>query len=110
MSTSSSSSRNVPPVNNSNNFNRNTLIPNGKNKLVNDLTNLLNKADCYDTEIKIGKNQNVETFKVHAAILKARSSYFKAALSANWARRTENGIISFEKENISPKIFKILLE
>ena len=104
MSASSSSSRNVP-VNNSNN-----LKDNGKSKLVNDLTNLLNKADCYDTEIKIGKNQNVETFKVHAAILKARSSYFKAALSANWAKRTENGIISFEKENISPKIFKILLE
>jgi len=101
---SSSSSRNVP-VNNSNN-----LKDNGKSKLVNDLTSLLNKADCYDTEIKIGKNQDVETFKVHAVILKARSPYFKAVLSANWVKRTENGIILLKKENVSPKIFKILLE
>src|SRR5438874_11469211 len=78
-------------------------------KLVNDLTDLLNESDHYDVEIKVGKNENVKIFKAHSIILKVRSSYFKAALSNNWVRRSENGIIIFEKDHISPKIFEILL-
>ena len=52
---------------------------------------------------------DVKTFKAHSNILKMRSSYFKAALSNNWIKRSDDGIILFEKENISPKIFEVLL-
>ena len=80
-------------------------------KLVNDFSNLLKESDHYDIEIKVGTDEqdNVKTFKAHSNILKTRCSYFKTALSNNWIKRSDNGIILFEKENISPKIFEVLL-
>ena len=97
----------------------NNLICSGKDalplkyisKLVNDLSDLLNESGFYDVEIKVGENDNVKTFKAHSIILKARSSYFKVALSNNWIKKSEDNdnIILFEKENISPKIFEVLL-
>ncbi len=78
-------------------------------KLLNDLTNALNESDYYDVEIKIGNGDDVKIFKAHSHILKARSSYFRVALSDNWVERSENGIILFEKENLSSKIFEIIL-
>jgi hypothetical protein len=80
------------------------------NKLLKDLSYLLFiESDFHDVEIKVGVDQNVKIFKAHSNILKARSSYFKAALSTNWIKRSENGIILFQKENISPKVFEVLL-
>ena len=83
-------------------------------KLVNDFSNLLKESkesDHYDIEIKVGTDEqdDVKTFKAHSGILKTRCSYFKTALSNNWIKRSDNGIILFEKENISPKIFEVLL-
>jgi len=78
-------------------------------KLVDDLTNLFNESDHYDMEIEIGESDNIKIFKAHSNILKSRSSYFKAALSDGWVKRDENGVILFEKKNISPKIFEVLL-
>src|SRR5437016_5832024 len=78
-------------------------------KLVNDLTNLLNETDHYNVEIKVGENDNIKIFKAHSNILKSRSLYFKEALSDGWIKRSENGVILFEKKNISPKIFEVLL-
>ena len=80
-------------------------------KLVNDLSDLLNESNFYDVEIRVGEDENVGTFKAHSIILKVRSSYFKAALSDNWIKKSEDNdnIILFEKENISPKIFEVLL-
>ena len=74
-------------------------------KLVNDLTNLFNESDNYDMDIEVGKDDDIRIFKAHSNILKSRSSYFKAALSDGWIKRVENGIILFEKKNISPKFF-----
>jgi hypothetical protein len=79
------------------------------NKLLNDLTKSLSESNFYDVEIKVGINEDIKTFKVHSTILEARSSYFKVALSRNWVKRSDDGIILFEKENISPKIFELLL-
>src|SRR5437764_13531507 len=79
------------------------------NKLINDLTKSLSESNFYDVEIKVGVNENIKIFKAHSIILEARSSYFKVALSNNWVKRSDNGIILFEKENISPKIFELLL-
>src|SRR5437773_11121108 len=78
-------------------------------KLVDDLTNLFNESDYYDMEIEVGENDNIKIFKAHSNILKSRSSYFKAALLDGWVKRAENGIILFEKKNISQKIFEVLL-
>ena len=78
-------------------------------KFSNDLTRLLSESDFYDVEIRIGVDENVKTFKAHSIILEARSSYFKVALSSNWIKRSDDGIILFEKPNISPKIFELLL-
>ena len=94
-----------------NSENNNALPLKYISKLVNDFSNLLKESDYYDVEIKVGTDEqdDVKTFKAHSDILKMRSSYFKTALSNNWIKRSENGIILFEKENISPKIFEILL-
>src|SRR5947209_20097944 len=79
-------------------------------KLVNDFSNLLKESDYYDVEIKVGTDEqdDVKFFKAHSSILKTRCSYFKTALSNNWIERSDNGIILFEKENISSKIFEVL--
>jgi len=78
-------------------------------RLLNDLTSVMNESDYYDVELKIGNGNDVKIFKAHSHILKARSSYFRVALSDNWVERSENGIILFEKENLSSKIFEIIL-
>src|SRR6266511_5055063 len=91
--------------------NKNALSLKYIRKLVNDFSNLLKESDYYDVEIKVGTDMRdgVKTFKAHSGILKTRCSYFKAALSNNWVKRSDDGIILFEKENISPKIFEVLL-
>src|SRR5205085_7278744 len=91
------------------NSNKDALPLKHISKLVNDLTNLFNESDHYDMEIEVGENDNIKIFKAHSNILKSRSSYFKAALSGGWVKRDENGVILFEKKNISPKIFEVLL-
>ena len=91
------------------NSNKDALPLKHINKLVDDLTNLLNSSDNYDMEIEVEENDNIKIFKVHSNILKSRFLYFKAALSDGWIKRAENGMILFKKKNISPKIFEILL-
>ena len=92
------------------NFNKKDALPlKHISKLLNDLTNVMSESDYYDVEIKIGNGDDVKIFKAHSLILKARSLYFRAALSYNWVKRSDNGIILFEKENFSPKIFEVIL-
>src|SRR5947209_12106578 len=91
------------------NSNNNVLPLKYINKLLNDLTKSLNESNFYDVEIKVGVDEDIKAFKAHSTILEARSSYFKVALSSSWIERSDNGIILFEKKNISPKIFELLL-
>ena len=92
-----------------NNLNINNALPlKYFNKLVNDFSNLLNNSDYYDVEIKVGEDEDIKIFKAHSIILKARSLYFKTALSNNWVKKSD-GLILFEKENISPTVFEVLL-
>ena len=58
-----------------------------------------------DVIIKAGKEPNIKKFRVHSAILMAVLSYFRVA----WANRVD-GIIHFEKPNISPGVFKVILK
>ncbi|GBC05789.1 hypothetical protein RclHR1_06420012 [Rhizophagus clarus] len=72
--------------------------------LSSDFTKLLFNADDYNVIIKVGDSN----FKAHSCILRARSPYFHSALSREWAIK-EGNIIIFEKPNISPKIFEMIL-
>ncbi|EXX57431.1 hypothetical protein GLOIN_2v1778704 [Rhizophagus irregularis DAOM 181602=DAOM 197198] len=69
-----------------------------------DFTKLLFNAEDYNVIIKVGDSN----FKAHSCILRARSPYFHSALSRDWAMKEGNNII-FEKPNISPKIFEMIL-
>ncbi|CAG8758490.1 8578_t:CDS:2, partial [Acaulospora morrowiae] len=81
---------------------------NTENSVV-DFANLLENHDGYNVEIIVGEEPNVKAFKAHKFILTSRSTYFKSALSSRWAR-VENGITIFNKPNISPSIFEVLLK
>ncbi|CAG8558787.1 1575_t:CDS:2, partial [Acaulospora morrowiae] len=81
---------------------------NTENSVV-DFTNLLENHDDCNVEIIVGEEPNVKAFKAHKFILTDRSTYFKNALSPQWAS-VENGIIKFKKPNISPSIFEVLFK
>ncbi|CAB4410442.1 unnamed protein product [Rhizophagus irregularis] len=72
------------------------------------LLNLLQDADDYNVSIQVGENEDIKEFRAHSNILRARSPYFKIALSSDWVKK-ENGIIVFIKPNISPTVFEIIL-
>ncbi|GES82627.1 BTB/POZ protein [Rhizophagus clarus] len=73
-----------------------------------DIGQLLTSGDNYDLIIQAGEGQNMKEFSAHSLILSARSTYFKTALSKEWAKK-ENGIITFKKPNISPEIMELIL-
>ena len=99
MSNSFSSLENINIlINNLINSNKDALPLKYISQLVNDLSKLLNESDAYDVEIRVGAEQDVKTFKAHSNILKARSTYFKIALSANWFKKSDHGVILFDKE------------
>jgi hypothetical protein len=74
-----------------------------------DLSLILNNADDYNVIIHVGENDNKKEFYAHSVILRARSSYFKSALSTNWITKKNNMII-FNKPNITPTIFDIIIK
>jgi hypothetical protein len=71
---------------------------------------LLDDADDYDCNviIKVGSNSNTKEFHLHTNILKARSPYFKRALSQNWVTE-KDGLITFTKPNISSIVFEMII-
>lgn len=68
--------------------------------LLQDLLSMLNDANDQDVIIKVGIDKE---FRAHSNILKARSTYFKNVLL------TES-VIEFEKPNINPIVFEIILK
>jgi len=56
----------------------------------------------------VGEEPNIKEFRAHSNILRARSPYFKIALSSDWVKK-ENDVILFTKPNISPTVFGIIL-
>ncbi|GBC08631.1 hypothetical protein RclHR1_08270008 [Rhizophagus clarus] len=80
-----------------------------KNKdLSEDIGMLLETSENYDVIIYSGEENDIQKFKAHSQILSARSPYFRAALSDNWAKKEGNTFI-LKKPNIPPSIFKVLL-
>ncbi|CAG8639272.1 17369_t:CDS:2, partial [Cetraspora pellucida] len=76
--------------------------------LIKDFSALLENSEDFDVKIKAGEEPDIKEFKAHSIILSTRSAYFKNGLSSRWARR-ENGIIVFDKPNISPSVFEVLI-
>ncbi|CAB4433046.1 unnamed protein product [Rhizophagus irregularis] len=73
-----------------------------------DFSLILDDADDYNVIIQVGENQNIKEFRAHSVILRARSLYFKSALSSNWVTKKDNMII-FNKPNLTPIIFDMVL-
>ncbi|RHZ84128.1 hypothetical protein Glove_85g115 [Diversispora epigaea] len=71
---------------------------------------LLEDADDYNVIIKVGENQNTQEFYAHSTILRARSPYFKSALSNQWTNNKKDGIILFTKQNISSSVFTLIIK
>jgi len=71
---------------------------------------LLADPKFHDVVIKVGEEPNTRAFLVHSQILATHSPYFATALSNAWARRDENNIINFDKPNISPRVFELILK
>ena len=69
---------------------------------------LLDDADDYNVIIKVGEGSNTKEFRAHSCILRARSSYFKRALSQDWVIK-KNNMINFTKQNISPVVFEMII-
>ncbi|CAG8586371.1 7878_t:CDS:2 [Acaulospora morrowiae] len=63
----------------------------------------------YNINIKVGENTETQEFRAHTLILKARSPYFKRAISDSWAT-IKDGMILFNKPNISPTVFTLILK
>ncbi|EXX53634.1 hypothetical protein GLOIN_2v1771022 [Rhizophagus irregularis DAOM 181602=DAOM 197198] len=74
-----------------------------------DFSHLLDESDDYDVIIYAGKEPNVRKFHAHTVILRARSPYFRRALSRDWAKK-ENGSIVFQKPNIAHEVFDVILK
>ncbi|CAG8579791.1 6123_t:CDS:2, partial [Ambispora gerdemannii] len=76
--------------------------------LIEDLTELLKNSDEYNIKIIVGEDKSIQTFQAHSIVLRARSPYFRRALSKEWAKK-EGAMMVFKKPNISPKIFELIL-
>ena len=76
--------------------------------LSHDLSLMLNDADDHNVIIQVGENQNTKEFRAHSNILVARSPYFKSAFSAGWVTKNDN-MIKFQKPNINPEVFEVIL-
>jgi len=74
-----------------------------------DFSLILNDADDFNVIIQVGENQNMKEFRAHSVILCACSPYFKSAFSSDWIIK-KNNMIMFNKPNITPTIFDMILK
>ncbi|RIA79698.1 hypothetical protein C1645_840107 [Glomus cerebriforme] len=77
--------------------------------LLKDISLILNNADDFNVIIQVGEDENIKEFRAHSVILRARSSYFKSALSTEWITK-KNDMIMFNKPNITPIVFDMILK
>ena len=77
--------------------------------LLRDISNLYNETDDYNVKMQVSEDSEIEIFKAHSVILRARSSYFRSAFSSNWAKKDGDFFI-FKKPNITAIVFQIILK
>ena len=70
---------------------------------------MFNDTDDFNVIIQVGDEHNTKEFHAHSAILQACSPYFKSAFSSNWIVR-KNNMIMFNKPNITPIVFGMILK
>ena len=73
-----------------------------------DLSLILNDADDYNVIVQVGESENTKEFRAHSVILRAHSPYFKGTLSSYWITK-KNDMIIFNKPNITPSVFDMVL-
>ncbi|RIA86313.1 hypothetical protein C1645_740945 [Glomus cerebriforme] len=76
--------------------------------LLQDLLLMLTDANDYDVIFQVGENQIIK--ECHANILKARSTYFKDALSTAELVNIKDNKIELKEPKISPIVFDIILK
>ncbi|RGB35301.1 BTB/POZ domain-containing protein [Rhizophagus diaphanus] len=74
--------------------------------VINDYEKLLETRKGSDVIIYAGENE--KEFRAHSVILCARSEYFRAAFSNNWAEK-KDGMLIFKKPNIESNLLQIIL-
>ena len=79
------------------------------NKFLRDITKLLDDSDDYNVKLEIGEGPDARFFWAHSIILRTRCPFFNRALSDTWAKKTETGLFTLKKPNITPSTFKLLL-
>jgi len=75
---------------------------------VNDYEKLLESGEGHDVIICVGEYESYRELHAHSNILRARSSYFRAAISNEWVEKNEGKFI-IRKPTVSPYLFKIIL-
>jgi hypothetical protein len=74
-----------------------------------DFSLILNDADDFNVIIQVGEDNHTKEFRAHSVILRARSRYFKSALSSEWITK-KNDMIMYSKPNITPTVFDMVLK
>ncbi|RHZ88771.1 hypothetical protein Glove_21g331 [Diversispora epigaea] len=72
-----------------------------------DFKQLFETMEGYD--IKIYAGDDSQEIHAHSLVLRARSPYFRGALSSEWVKK-EKGYFLFKKPNVSAQVFKIILK
>ncbi|CAG8469728.1 1493_t:CDS:2 [Diversispora eburnea] len=78
-----------------------------ENSLIRDIRRLYDDSEDYNVVIACGQKHDVDKFKAHSVILRARSSYFRELLPIK--NIIKGGIITLSLPNIPPNVFEILL-
>ncbi|GBB87381.1 hypothetical protein RclHR1_13840002 [Rhizophagus clarus] len=79
-------------------------------QLSQNLLEILEDNEFYDTTIEVGNDPYVKTFRAHMVILNYRSSYLRRILSTYVNKKKNDGILAHIKlPNIQPEIFQMVL-
>src|SRR3954469_23944585 len=79
-------------------------------RLARDLARLLEGQLNHDVVIKVGQGADTKKFPAHAGLLRARSPYFDVAFSSRWVQANQGQPSLFEKADISPATFGVVLQ
>jgi hypothetical protein len=74
------------------------------------LLEILDDNEFYDTTIEVGKDPYVKIFRAHMVILYYRSPYLRKLFTINANKKSCDGILTHIKlPNLSPEIFQTIL-
>jgi len=78
-------------------------------KLSQNLLEILNDENYYDTTIEVGNDPYVKVFRAHMVILDYRSPYLRRILSTI-KKKNDGTLMHVKIPNILPEIFRIILQ